>query len=159
MDYEFEKIRLQKKVVQEQLDALNEAEKEILSHLKDAKLINTDLLEKSLESGNVDPGTINYIMGQSSGFVNGFRAAIGTIVSSLANGYRDIRITEDELYVLTDLGAESERAWLKDRKQSDVLEKAGWKYNLANHSWGRPQEGGKDGDKKSSRDPEKDAGT
>ena len=140
MDYEFEKIRLQKMVAKKQLDALNEREKEVLQHLSDARFINADTrLSDSLESDALKAEKINYIMGHSAGYVDGYRTAISTIVCALSNEYGDIRITEDELYMITDLGAERERAWLKDRKNIDLIEKAGWEYDFANKVWSQKE--------------------
>lgn len=136
MDYELEQILLQKKVAKEQLDALNEREKEVLKHISDASYINADArIAESLKSDELKAEKINYIMGNSDGYVSGFRAAISAIVSALANDYRDIRITVDELYVLTDLGSERERAWLKNRKNIDLIEKEGWEYDYFNKVW------------------------
>lgn len=36
-------------------------------------------------------------------------------------------MTESELYMIIELGEMKERAWLKNRKDEEMLEKQGWK--------------------------------
>ena len=76
-------------------------------------------------------------MGHSSGFVNGFNAALNEIILALSNEYRDIKMTEDELYMLIQLGEEKERAWLKDDKQVRILKKNGWEmiFDICGQYW------------------------
>lgn len=123
-------INVQKSALKKSMDALEERDREILRHEKDANFINSD--EPFLMKDDIPPEAVNYIMGQSAGFVDGFRSAINTIVLTLSDTYRDIQMTEDELYMLIDLGAQKERAWLKDQKQKKLLEKQGWKEERHN---------------------------
>ena len=125
MDSERIAINVQKSALKKSMDALEERDREILRHEKDANFINSD--EPFLLKDDIPPEAVNYIMGQSAGFVDGFKSAINTIVLTLSDTYRDIQMTEDELYMLIDLGAQKERAWLKDQKQKKLLEKQGWK--------------------------------
>ena len=124
-------ISMQIDALKKSMDALKERDKEIIRHEKEADFINSD--EPFLIKDDIPPEAVNYIMGQSAGFVDGFKSAINTIVLTLSDTYRDIQMTEDELYMLIDLGAQKERAWLKDQKQKKLLEKQGWKeehYNF-----------------------------
>lgn len=118
-------ISMQIDALKKSMNALKERDKEILRHEKEADFINSD--EPFLIKDDIPPEAVNYIMGQSAGFVDGFKSAINTIVLTLSDTYRDIQMTEDELYMLIDLGAQKERAWLKDQKQKKLLEKQGWK--------------------------------
>ena len=127
MNAELEKTRVQIKAVKESLDALRQREQEILEHEREAYFINVD---EGIIKDDVSPEQVNYVMGQSAGYVSGFRAAINTIVSALADEYRDIRMTETELYMLVELGEAKERAWLKDNKQRKLLEKNGWEQDF-----------------------------
>lgn len=127
MNAELEKTRVQIKAVKESLEALEQREREILEHERDAHFINVD---EGIIKDDASPELVNYVMGQSAGYVSGFRAAISTIVSALADEYRDIRMTETELYMLVELGEARERAWLKDNKQMKLLEKNGWERDF-----------------------------
>ena len=118
-------ISMQIDALKKSMDALKERDKEILRHEKEADFINSD--EPFLIKDDIPPEAVNYIMGQSAGFVDGFKAAINTIVLTLSDTYREIQMTEDELYMLIDLGVQKDRAWLKDQKQKKLLEKQGWK--------------------------------
>lgn len=118
-------ISVQKSALKKSMDALEERDREILRHEKEADFINSD--EPFLIKDDIPSEAVNYIMGQSAGFVDGFKSAINTIVLTLSDTYRDIQMTEDELYMLIDLGAQKERVWLKDQKQRKLLEKQGWK--------------------------------
>ena len=123
MNQELEEIRIQKQAAKKVLDALEIREREIYAHDSDARTINAD---EVLLKDDVQADEVNYILGNSRGYVNGFIAAINTIVAGLASEYRDIPITESELYLLTELGEMKERAWLKDHKSREVAEKNGW---------------------------------
>ena len=118
-------ISMQIDALKKSMDALKERDKEILRHEKEADFINSD--EPFLIKDDIPPEAVNYIMGQSAGFVDGFNSAINTIVLTLSDTYREIQMTEDELYMLIDLGVQKDRAWLKDQKQKKLLEKQGWK--------------------------------
>ena len=118
-------ISMQIDALKKSMDALKERDKEILRHEKEADFINSD--EPFLIKDDIPPEAVNYIMGQSAGFVDGFKSAINTIVLALSNTYRDVQMTEDELYMLIDLGVQKDRAWLKNQKQKKLLEKQGWK--------------------------------
>ena len=118
-------ISMQIDALKKSMDALKERDKEILRHEKEADFINSD--EPFLIKDDIPPEAVNYIMGQSAGFVDGFKSAINTIVLTLSDTYRDVQMTEDELYMLIDLGVQKDRAWLKNQKQKKLLEKQGWK--------------------------------
>lgn len=62
----------------------------------------------------------------SDGFIRGYDAAIAMIVESLTTAYRDIPMTEDELYVLVELGDARRMARVRDAKSRQIAEKAGW---------------------------------
>lgn len=117
------KINNEIKALQKTIDELDNRRNEIQKHIRDEAQINT---EGNLKE-DVDVASLNYIMGHSAGFVAGFQSAVNTVVQALASEYRDIPMTESELYLLTELGAEKERAWLKDNNQIRVVEKNGWK--------------------------------
>lgn len=127
MNVELEEIRLQQKAVKKTLEALQEREREICSHERDASIINSDDL---CIKGAVESDQVNYIMGQSAGFISGFRSAVSIVVSALASEFRDIPMTESELDMLVELGGAEERAWLKDNRQKKILENNGWKQDF-----------------------------
>lgn len=136
MNVELEELKLQQKAVKKTLEALQEREREICSHERDASIINSDDLHiKDI----VDSDQVNYIMGQSAGYVAGFRSAINTVVNALASEFRDIPMTESELYMLIDLGEMKERAYLKDNRQKKILEGNGWEQDFKDftrpHVW------------------------
>lgn len=107
-------------------DAVDGRKREIFSHQRNAdQIIVDDVLMKE----DVKPDVVNYVLGQSAGYVDGFKAAINVIVDALSSEYREIPMTEHELYMLTELGEQKERAWLKDYKQRRIMEKSGWKIN------------------------------
>lgn len=118
-------INVQKSALRKQIEALEEREREIHLHEEDAHHINSNELP-ALKDG-VNPSAVNYVAGQSKGYVDGFRAAINTIVLALSSEYREIPMTESELYMIIGLGEMKERAWLKNRKDEEMLEKQGWK--------------------------------
>lgn len=116
---------VQKSALKKAMEALEEKEREIYQHEKELDFINSD--EPFILKDDITPSAVNYVMGQSAGFVRGINAAINTIVLALSSEYRDIPMTESELYMLVELGEQKERALLKDRKQENLLEKQGWK--------------------------------
>lgn len=140
MNIELEKIRVQRKAINDSLKALDARESDVRHHEREANSINADDL---VIKDDVKPDQVNYIMGHSAGYVDGFRAAIDSIVTTLASEYRDIPMTESELYMLIELGEMKERAWLKDNKQRKILEKNGWKQNFGDfaspHVWEKEQ--------------------
>ena len=127
MNYELEKIRIQRNAINDSLKALDKREQEIRDHEIDASTINAD---EVLIKDCVSPDQVNYIMGQSYGYVSGFSAAVQVIIDALASEYRDIPMTDSELYMLVQLGEIKERAWLKDNKQKKILEANGWKQDF-----------------------------
>lgn len=118
-------ISIQKKALRKQIEALEEREREIHLHEEDAQHINSNELP-ALKDG-VNPSVVNYVAGQSKGYVDGFKSAINTIVFALSSEYREIPMTESELYMIIELGEMKERAWLRNRKDEEALEKMGWK--------------------------------
>jgi len=123
---ELEEIRLQQKMLKKQQELLGEREREIWKHHQDASAITVD---ETIMKTDVEPEEVNYVLGQSTGFVDGFKSAIDTIVGELASEYSDIPMSERELYMLVELGAIRERAWLKDHKQKEILQKSGWEQD------------------------------
>ena len=127
MNLELEEIRVQKRAIKKSLEALQRREQELCEHERNAAIINAD---DAIISKDASPEAVNNIMSQSAGYVTGFTAALNTIICALANEFRDIPMTESELYMLVELGEMKERAWLKDDKQRKILEKNGWKMKL-----------------------------
>jgi len=127
MNIELEEIRVQKNAIKKWLEAVEQKERELYEHKRDAAIINVD---DAIISKDVSPEAVNNIMSQSAGYVTGIGAALDTIICALASEYRDIPMTESELYMLVELGEMKERAWLKDDKQRRILEKNGWKMKL-----------------------------
>ena len=123
---EEEEIRLEYEVLKKRQGLLHEREREIWKHNQNADAIVAD---ETLMKADITEGEVNYILGQSAGYVDGFRAAIDAIINALSSKYRDIPMTEHELYMLTELGEIKERAWLKDYKQRQIIKKAGWKVD------------------------------
>jgi hypothetical protein len=73
--------------------------------------------------------------------VAGFKSAVNVIVSELSNEYRDIPMTQSELYLLTELGKLEERAWLKDHKQIKIMEDSGWEQDWRHSgNWKRKED-------------------
>ena len=118
-------ISVQKNALRKQIEALEEREREIHIHEEDAQYINSN--ELPVLKDGVNPSVVNYVAGQSKGFVDGFKSAINTIVLALSSEYREIPMTESELYMIIELGEIKERAWLRNRKDEEALEKQGWK--------------------------------
>ena len=121
-DIELRKIQLEKKAVTEQLNSINDSERRLARELSEMKALT---LDKSLSEDSTE-AEVNYVLGQSDGFVNGFNAAIETIVEALSSEYRDIPLTEAELYMLVDLGDMRRMARMKDEKSRSIAVKAGW---------------------------------
>ena len=63
-------------------------------------------------------------------------------MSGFADGYRDIPVTESELYLLMELGERKERAYLKDQKSQEIAKKSGWKMEhreLGRMAWAKEE--------------------
>ena len=127
MNSELRLIKSERDALQKRINALNEQEREIQMHTRKADVITAD---EMVLRDDIMPDEANYVLGQSAGFVDGFASAINTVVATLASEYRDIPITEDELFLLVELGAVKERAWLKDYKQRQITEKSGWEFDF-----------------------------
>lgn len=125
---ELEEIRMERKAIEHRLCSINEREREIYLKIRDAERINAD---ETLLKEDIDVSEVNYILGQSDGYVQGFKSAINVIVAGLVNEDRDIPITEDELYLICELGEIKERAWLKDMKQKEIANKNGWDQQVS----------------------------
>lgn len=128
---ELEEIRIQKNAIRKTLDALEKRASEIYCKDRESDRIVAD---ETLLKDDVREDEVNYILGQSAGFVSGFGKAIETIVLALSSEYRDIPMTESELYMLIELGEISQRAELKDFKQKRVMEKSGWRFAFDNRT-------------------------
>lgn len=126
MNIEIEKISAEMKALDLAMRKLDDRRLELKKIERDANIINRD---ETLRK-DVDPATINYILGQSAGYVDGFTAAVDTIVEALASEYRDIPMTAAEMYVLVELGEMKMRAYLKNLKQTQIAEKAGWEIDF-----------------------------
>lgn len=120
---ELEEIKVEREALRRRGKLLDEREMEIHMHQRDADLITEDNL---LIEDDEDERKVNFIMGYSSGFVDGFNIALTEIIDALSNEYRNIKMTEDELYLLIKLGEKKERLWLKDDNQARIMKKNGW---------------------------------
>lgn len=118
-----EEIKIEREALRKRAKLLDEREREIHMHQRDADLITADSL---LIEDDEDERKVNFIMGYSGGFIRGFNAALIEIIEALSNEYRHIKMTEDELHMLIQLGEKRERAWLKDDNQARILKKNGW---------------------------------
>ena len=135
---ELEEIRLEHQMLEKEQELLRKREREVLEHYQDAASINDDT---TLIKSDVKPEEANYILGQSQGFVDGFRSAIDNVVNELAFEHRDT-MSERELYMLVELGAIRERAWLKNYKQKEIMGKSGWELSFAGRcpTWRKKEE-------------------
>lgn len=109
------------------IEMLDEEAGEIRKKYRSVEIINVD---EAILNDDIKPEAVNYVLGHSQGFVDGFASAINEITAALSSEYRDIPMTESELYMLVELGATKERAWLKDYKQRNLVEKNGWKFDF-----------------------------
>ncbi|MBO6108100.1 MAG: hypothetical protein J6P16_01710 [Eubacterium sp.] len=136
---ELEEIKVEREALRRREKLLNGRESEINKHQIDASLITVDDL---LIKDDVDERVVNFIMGHSRGFVDGFIEALNEIIGALSCEYRDIKMTEDELYMLVQLGERKERAWLKDDKQVRILKKHGWEmiFDIGGRHWQKKAE-------------------
>ena len=121
-DIDLKRIELERKATADRLEDLKQRESKALRELQQMK----ELVDDSHLSQDAKDADINFVLGQSEGFVQGFGSAIGTIVEMLASQYRDIPITEDELMMLVELGDAKRMAMLKDAKSKRIAEKSGW---------------------------------
>ena len=139
MNNELMEIESQMKALQKSIDALDRRRDEIRRRERDA--LSIESMDGKAISSDVDPTMVNYVLGHSAGFVAGFKSAINVVVSELANDYRDIPMTESELYLLTELGKLEERAWLKDHKQIKIMEDNGWEQDWKHSgNWKRKED-------------------
>gem|GEM_PF-2703082 len=129
MNLELEEIRIERESAQKMLDNLNEREQEIYSNMRSWDIIVAD---EVLMKDDITESEVNYILGQSQGYIDGYKSAMNSIISSLACEYRDIPMTESELYAIAELGKMEERALLKDYKQKKLIKKSGWKFDFGN---------------------------
>ena len=129
MNLELEEIRIKRESAQKTLDNLNAREQEIYSNMRSWDIIVAD---EVLMKEDITESEVNYILGQSQGYIDGYKSAMNSIISSLACEYRDIPMTESELYTIAELGKMEERAFLKDYKQKKLIEKSGWKFDFDN---------------------------
>ena len=129
MNLELEEIRMKRESAQKTLDNLNAREQEIYNNMRSWDIIVAD---EVLMKDDITESEVNYILGQSQGYIDGYKSAMNSIISSLACEYRDIPMTEDELYTIAELGKMEERALLKDYKQKKLIEKSGWKFDFGN---------------------------
>lgn len=81
---------------------------------------------------DIDIAELNYILGQSAGYVDGFKSAMSTVISELSCDYRDIPMTEAELYLLVELGELSARASMKNMRQIKIAQDSGWQMDWMN---------------------------
>lgn len=124
---ELEEIKVEREALRSRAKLLDEREREIYRHQRDADLITADHL---LIKDDEDERKANFIMGYSGGFVDGFNIALIEIIDALSNEYRDIKMTEDELYLLIKLGEKKERFWLRDDNQARIMKKNGWEMTF-----------------------------
>lgn len=124
---ELEEIKVEREALRSRAKLLDEREREIYRHQRDADLITADHL---LIKDDEDERKVNFIMGYSGGYVDGFNAALIEIIDALSNEYRNIKMTEDELYLLIKLGEKKDRFWLKDDNQARIMKKNGWEMTF-----------------------------
>lgn len=121
-DIDLKRIELERKATADRLEDLKQKENKVARELRQMK----ELVDESHLAPDAKEADINFVLGQSEGFVQGFGSAINTVVEMLASQYRDIPITEDELMMLVELGDAKRMAMLKDAKSKRIAEKAGW---------------------------------
>lgn len=121
-DIDLKRIELERKATADRLEDLKQRESKALRELQQMK----ELVDESHLSQDAKEADINFVLGQSEGFVQGFGSAIGTVVEMLASQYRDIPMTEDELMMLVELGDAKRMAMLKDARSKRIAEKSGW---------------------------------
>lgn len=126
-EIELRKIRMEKKATEEHLDNLKEYERKLERELDNMRRLTE---EGERLKADAKEGEVNYVLGHSSGYVDGFSSAIATVVEMLTAEYRDIPMTEDELYMLVELGDIRRMAKLKDEKSKNTARKAGWYMDL-----------------------------
>ena len=129
MNLELEEIRIKRESAQKTLDKLNAREQEIYNNMRSWDIIVAD---EVLMKDDITESEVNYVLGQSQGYIDGYKSAMNSVISSLTCEYRDIPMTEDELYMIAELGKMEERALLKDYKQKKLIEKSGWKIDFGN---------------------------
>ena len=127
MNLELEEIRIKRESAQKTLDKLNAREQEIYNNMRSWDIIVAD---EVLMKDDITESEVNYVLGQSQGYIDGYKSAMNSVISSLTCEYRDIPMTEDELYMIAELGKMEERALLKDYKQKKLIEKSGWKFDF-----------------------------
>lgn len=121
-DIDLKRIELERKATADRLEDLKQRESKALRELQQMK----ELVDESHLSQDANEADINFVLGQSEGFVQGFGSAINTVVEMLSSQYRDIPITEDELMMLVELGDAKRMAMLRDAKSKRIAEKSGW---------------------------------
>lgn len=119
-------LKAERKALENRIKELEDREQILRARERSAKLIES---EDSTVIRGADAAEVNYILGQSKGYVDGFQSAVNTVISMLAEEYRDIPIGEAELFMIYELGTIKERAWLKDHKQGSIMENNGWKMD------------------------------
>lgn len=126
---------MERKSAEACLESIKQKEYKTAKELREMR----GLVDESHLSANAKEAEVNYVLGQSEGFVDGFQSAITFIIESLASTYRDIPMTEHELYMLVELGDAIRMAKLKDAKSKRIAEKAGWskKWNGTFGTWGK----------------------
>ena len=136
---ELEEIRLEQQILKKKMDALVEREKEVNKRIRESKQLTAD---EALLKGDVSAVEVNYVLSYYAGYKSGVDAAMNTIVESLASQYRDIPITEDELYMVGELGRLQHQAWLKSYKPMEAARNSGWDqdYFAKNPIWKRKEE-------------------
>ena len=124
-DINLKRIELERKATADRLEDLKQRENKALRELQQMK----ELVDESHLSQDAKEADINFVLGQSEGFVQGFDSAINTVVEMLASQYRNIPMTEDELMMLVELGDALRMAKLKDAKSKRIAEKSGGERN------------------------------
>ena len=75
-DIELKRIELERKATADRLEDLKQRESKALRELQQMK----ELVDDSHLSQDAKEADINFVLGQSEGFVQGFGSAIGTVV-------------------------------------------------------------------------------
>lgn len=129
MSAELDIVMAEMKALEHKLAELEREKKTLYQRERNANFIESD---DPVLREEVEPDEVNYVLGQSKGYVDGFQSAVNTIISVLADEYREIPIGEAELFMIYELGTIKERSWLKDHKQQSIMEKLGWKMDYKN---------------------------
>ena len=128
---ELEELKIAKQAAERYLNDIRERESALAKEISEANnLANDDIFVMD----DVTSEEVNYVLGHSAGFVDGFKSAMDTIIMELAREYRDVPISSDELYMMAELGKVEERARIKDHRSKAIAEKSGWRQKWSSRA-------------------------